>query len=386
MSDVYLYFVKIYLTFESYDYRKKSQKALAFDSFFFAFGSFYGAVVSSMVSIDMQELVDDASFEANGQLQSVGLHPGYGSGYLSEVKSFQSGLSLVLQDFSLYGEGEIRLSREKAGPPVIAFFNCFSGVRHIAYTRPRVFVGGGLSSIEFPGYEPALFMEVQRNTPIRTLVVCMEPHIFEKLTGKSSNKLVKALALLDFNAGRKGKPAGSKSLDFAQKICGYQAIDSFMNNPDETLFLEAKALELVALKLKQLELLTGTTPRKQVVDHTVEKIYYACEILRKEMADPPGALDLARRVGLNYNQLVQGFKEILGIRPFEYLRTVRLEKARDLIANRECNVTEAAFNVGYSSLSHFTRSFRKEFSTNPKALAKEGKNKSTSLYSHESRL
>ena len=386
MSDIYLYFVKIYLTFESYDYRKKSQKALAFDSFFFAFGSFYGVVVSNMVSIDMQELVDDASFEANGQLQSVGLHPGYGFGYLSEVKSFQSGLSLVLQDFSLYGEGEIRLSREKAGPPVIAFFNCFSGIRHIAYARPRVFVGGGLSSIEFPGYEPALFMEVQRNTPIRTLVVCMEPHVFEKLTGKSSNKLVKALALLDFNADRKGKPAGSKSLDFAQKICGYQAIDSFMNNPDETLFLEAKALELVALKLKQLELLTGTTPRKQVVGHNVEKIYYACEVLRKEMASPPGALDLARRVGINYNQLVQGFKEILGIRPFEYLRTIRLEKARDLIANHECNVTEAAFNVGYSSLSHFTRSFRKEFDTNPKALAKEGKNKSTSLYSHESRL
>lgn len=338
-----------------------------------------------MVSIDMQELVDDASFGANGQLQSVGLHPSYGSGYLSEVKSFQSGISLVLQDFSLYGEGDIRLSREKAGPPVIAFFNCFSGVRHIAYAKPRVFVGGELSSIEFPGYEPALFMEVKRNTPIQTLVVCMDPHVFEKLTGKSSNELVEALALLDYNAGRKGKPAGSKSIGFAQKICGYQALGSFMNNPHETLFLEAKALELVALQLKQLELLTGTTPRKQAVDHNVEKIYYACEILRKEMANPPSALDLARRVGINHNQLVQGFKQTLGIRPFEYLRVIRLEKAYNMIANHECNITEAAFNVGLSSLSHFTRSFRKEFGINPKALAKESKNKSTSLYSHEFR-
>ncbi len=342
-------------------------------------------MVSSMVSIDMQELVDDASFWANGQLQSVGLHPGYGSGYLSEVKSFQRGISLVLQNFSLYGEGEIRLSREKAGPPVIAFFDCFSGVRRIAYAKPRVFVGRGLSNIELPGYEPVLFMEVQSNTPVRTLIVCMEPHVFETLTGKSSNELVETLALLDYNAGRKGKPSGSKSIGFAQKICGYQALDSFINNPHETLFLEAKALELVALQLRQLELLTGTTPRKQVVDHTVEKIYYACEILRKEMADPPGALDLALRVGINHNQLVQGFKEILGIRPFEYLRTVRLEKARDLIANHECNITEAAFAVGHSSLSHFTRSFRKEFGINPKTLAKESKNKSTSMYFHEPR-
>ncbi len=326
-----------------------------------------------MVSIDMQELVDGASVWANGQLQSVGLNPGYGSGYLSEVISFQSGLSLVLSDFSLYGEGEIRLSREKEFPPVIVFFNCFSGVRHISYAKPRGFVGGGLSNIEFPGSEPPLFMEATSNTPIRTLVVSMDPHVFEKLTGKSSNELVEALDLLDFNAGRKGKPAGSKSLDFAQIMCGYQARDSFTNNPHDTLFLEAKALELVALQLKQLELLTGTAPRKQVADHTVEKIYYACEILRKEMADPPGALDLARRVGINHNQLVLGFKQTLGIRPFEYLRAIRLEKAYNMIANHECNITEAAFNVGLSSLSHFTRSFRKEFGITPKALANEKK-------------
>jgi AraC-like DNA-binding protein len=103
----------------------------------------------------------------------------------------------------------------------------------------------------------------------------------------------------------------------------------------------------------------------------VEKIARACEILRKEMSEPPGARELARRVGLNHNQLVQGFREMFDLGPFEYLRNIRLEKARDLIAGHECNVTEAAFSVGYSSLSHFTKSFREKFGINPKALAKE---------------
>ncbi|UZJ40694.1 AraC family transcriptional regulator [Prosthecochloris sp. SCSIO W1101] len=285
----------------------------------------------------------------------------------------------MLQDFSLYGEGEIRLSRGKAGPPVIGFFNCFSGVKAVSYARPRVFVGGELSNIELPEYEPALFMKVKSNTPIQTLVACLDPHVFEELTGKSSRELVEALALLDYNAGRKGKPARSKSIDFAQKICGYQALDCFVNNPNETLFLEAKALELVALQLKQLGFLTGTTPRKQAVDHNVEKVYYACEILRKEMMSPPGALDLARRVGINHNQLVQGFKQTLGIPPFEYLRTIRLEKAYNMIANHECNITEAAFNVGLSSLSHFSRSFRKEFGITPKALSNKRKKTNNSM-------
>jgi AraC-like DNA-binding protein len=164
-----------------------------------------------------------------------------------------------------------------------------------------------------------------------------------------------------------------ESLDFAQKMCGYQALDSFINYPHDTLFLEAKALELVALQLKQLDHLTGKAPQKQVVNHHTEKISHACEILRKEMVSPPKKLELARRVGLNHKQLIQGFREMFGVCPFEYLRVIRLEKARDLIASHKCNVTEAAFSVGYSSLSHFTKTFREKFGINPKAFAKEKK-------------
>ena len=86
--------------------------------------------MNDMVSIDMQEIVDGSSFWANGQLQSVRVNPSYGYGYLSEVVSFQSGISIVIQDFSLYGDGKIRLSREKPSPPVIAFFGVGSNFGH----------------------------------------------------------------------------------------------------------------------------------------------------------------------------------------------------------------------------------------------------------------
>lgn len=276
---------------------------------------------------------------------------------------------MVFQDFFLFGDGKIRLTNENAKPPFIGFSIYFSGIGHISYAKPRVFVGGGLSNIEFSGYKPALFMEVKPNTPIRTLIVCMDPSVFFELTGKSNDELVEALDSLDYHAGRKRIPSRSKNIDFAQKICGYQALDSFMNHPHDALFLEAKALELVALQLRQLDYLTGKTPQKQTVGHHVKKIAQACEILKQEMAEPPAARELARRVCLNHNQLVQGFKEIFGLSPFEYLRTIRLEKARALIASHECNVTEAAFGVGYSSLSHFCKAFREEFGINPKACA-----------------
>lgn len=98
---------------------------------------------------------------------------------------------------------------------------------------------------------------------------------------------------------------------FAQSLCGYQAIDSFMKNPQDTLFLEAKALELVALQLRLLDHLTGKIPQRQFAGHHADKISYACEILKKEMVNPPRILSLARRMGLNHNHLIQGFKQTL---------------------------------------------------------------------------
>jgi AraC-like DNA-binding protein len=285
------------------------------------------------------------------------------------MRSFQSGISIFIQNFSLFGDGEILLTSQEAEPSVIAFLTYFSGVGHISYATPDVCVEPRLTNIEVSEYKPIDSIEVASNTPIQLISVCMEPDIFSNLTGKSSDELVDDLEFLNFNKGKPINYSRLKSMDFALKICAYQAYDTFLNNPNDSLFLEAKALELVALQINQLELLTGKRPQEEATDRSAEKISCACDILAEEMANPPKALELAHRVGLNHKQLVQGFKKVFGVSPFEYLRIIRLEKARDLIASHDCNITEAAFNVGYSSLSHFCRSFREEFGINPKACA-----------------
>ena len=327
-------------------------------------------LMGNIISMDMQEIADGSPSWVDGRLRSMGLKPAYGSGCLSRVISLKSGISMVLQDFSIHGNGRIRLSRDEANLPFIGFGSYFSGVMHISYAKPRIPLGHGFSNIEFTEYEPALFMEVKGNTPIQSLIVCVNPSHFEALTGKSCHDLIETLSVVDYNSTRKTRPARFKQLDFAQKLCTSQAIAALRDTPNDLLLLEAKAMELVALQLKQLECLSGLSPKKGV-SPDIAKISYACEILKKEMAAPPGARELANRVGMNYNKLVQGFKKTMGIAPFEYLRTIRLEKAYDLIAGHHCNVTEAAFSVGYSSLSHFTKSFQKEFGINPKAHAQK---------------
>ncbi len=325
-----------------------------------------------MVSLDMHDLSGGSPSWVNGQLQSIAVNPDYGKGFLSLATSLPSGIIVLIQDLSLYGSGDIKAYRSKVKLPVIAFSSILSGVRQVYCHTSRVALGDGFSNIEFPGYNPSVGVRIQANTPVKTFSVCMTPAVFENLTRKNSTELVEMLDFLDSSARKKDAPQRSRQLDIAQKLCGHQAFDSFMASPDDTLFLEAKALELVALQLRQLEYLTGKTPQKQPVAHHMEKIQYACEILKKKMAEPPDKLSLARRVGLNHDQLFQGFKEFVGLCPFAYLRILRLEKAKELIVSRKCNVTEAAFAVGYSSLSHFTNNFRKEFGKTPKAFQKAG--------------
>jgi AraC-like DNA-binding protein len=57
--------------------------------------------------------------------------------------------------------------------------------------------------------------------------------------------------------------------------------------------------------------------------------------------------------------------QIYGTTPFDYLRDRRLEKAKIFLDEGNMDVTEVAYTVGYSSLSHFAKVFRQYFGTPP---------------------
>ncbi len=245
-------------------------------------------------------------------------------------------------------------------------------------------LGQGFDNIAVPGHREALAMTIAGNTPVRTVNVCIPLSGFAELTGQDVEQLVTNLACLDSQADKATRPRRSTALDMAQRACAFQILSTSKNAPNETFFLEAKALELMALQLRQLDCLLGKTRPCQPGSYRTENIVYASEILKREMAAPPDIFTLARRAGLNHNQLIQGFRQMFGQTPFEYLRVMRLEKAREFIASHECNVTEAAFAVGYSNLSHFSKNFRNAFGITPKTLQKTTKKQHISAGTKES--
>jgi AraC-like DNA-binding protein len=96
-----------------------------------------------------------------------------------------------------------------------------------------------------------------------------------------------------------------------------------------------------------------------------ERVARVREILVANVADPPSLENLGQQVGCSPSYLSRQFSESTGGTIQQFLRQTRLEKAAELLRTGRCNVTEAAMEVGYSSLSHFTVAFRARFDCCP---------------------
>jgi AraC-like DNA-binding protein len=85
--------------------------------------------------------------------------------------------------------------------------------------------------------------------------------------------------------------------------------------------------------------------------------------------------ELAVAVGTNSYSLKQGFRQIFGIGPYEYLQNERLKKAVELLLQTTQPVKNIAWQVGYKSPSSFIVVFKKKYQTSPSQWRKAEKRK-----------
>ena len=83
--------------------------------------------------------------------------------------------------------------------------------------------------------------------------------------------------------------------------------------------------------------------------------------------------DLTKIAGMSHPKLNRCFRRFYGKTVFQYLRDERLKKARVLIENQGRTVTEAAYLVGYSSLSHFSKAYKHHYGISPGTEFRSGK-------------
>lgn len=75
--------------------------------------------------------------------------------------------------------------------------------------------------------------------------------------------------------------------------------------------------------------------------------------------------DIARLVNLSPSHLLHLFKEQTGTSPTRYLKTLRLERARELLATTFLSVKQVMTNAGLRNQSHFVKDFKKAYGMTP---------------------
>jgi len=134
------------------------------------------------------------------------------------------------------------------------------------------------------------------------------------------------------------------------------------------------AVELVAAVLRALS--PGVDRARSTRESQVPRdlpaplsvpIQRAMAVIQQRYWDRLSLSALARQVGMSKYRLSHRFRDVLGITFRDYLLTVRLERAKVLLAAGHVSITEVAQEVGFGDLARFDKVFKRHTGFTPSA-------------------
>lgn len=93
------------------------------------------------------------------------------------------------------------------------------------------------------------------------------------------------------------------------------------------------------------------------------------KVVEKEIANPDFQMDnFCRQLAMSRTAFYNKLKALTGMSPNDFVRKVRLDKAKVLLSSKIYNVTEVSEMVGFSDPKYFSICFKKQFDINPSKL------------------
>jgi AraC-like DNA-binding protein len=161
-------------------------------------------------------------------------------------------------------------------------------------------------------------------------------------------------------------------LDLAQTTPAMQAIVNqiltcHFEGAVRRFYLEAKVLELIALRLQQFELSVPKAPAPYLSPAQIKQLHQARWLLLSQFDHPPSILDLAQQVGINHNKLKRGFRDLFGTTVFGCLHSHRMQIALQLLQEGSLTVAAVASAIGYANAAKFASAFKRTYGITPSA-------------------
>ncbi|WP_339713714.1 AraC family transcriptional regulator [uncultured Kriegella sp.] len=145
----------------------------------------------------------------------------------------------------------------------------------------------------------------------------------------------------------------------------HEIIDSNWQGHYRKMHINARVLELLLLQLDQFKSDAETKIRKGLTKNEEEKIYRAQEYILKHYKRPLTLQSLSQKVGTNEFTLKKGFKSIFGTTVFRYITDLKMDRAKNLLIERQLTVGQVSEIVGYKNPQHFSTAFKKKYGITP---------------------
>ena len=75
--------------------------------------------------------------------------------------------------------------------------------------------------------------------------------------------------------------------------------------------------------------------------------------------------EMSKIIGVSRNQLIEDYKKVYGQTPIRFLQDYRLEHARKLLETTDLEITDIAFQSGFSDSGYFSKVFRGKYGMTP---------------------
>lgn len=101
------------------------------------------------------------------------------------------------------------------------------------------------------------------------------------------------------------------------------------------------------------------------VQGSFANVLRALQRMHAEYSRPLLVSDLARRAGMSVSTFHLHFKQVTATTPIQYVKAIRMHRARAMLLDSNATAGSAAADVGYKSASQFGRDYRRFFGEAP---------------------
>ena len=165
--------------------------------------------------------------------------------------------------------------------------------------------------------------------------------------------------------------------DFESKMTGLRkGADAYLPKPFEQEELLVRLEQLLILRKKLQERYrnlaadgpASASESPEMEDDFIQKLRQ--EVMAHIAEDDFGVVHLQRALGISRTQLHNKIKALTGQSTTEFIRLIRLNKARELLQTTDLNVSEVGYEVGFSNPAYFSRIYAEAFGEAPRQTRK----------------